>query len=149
MAIARGNYTVGKSSQLSFSKDWPYAVLDNHTHTWDRKYVPIPGNNWQGTMSSTVPNVPVARFGQGTVTLLTTYRWDGSSGPAIDTLTCARASALHDVWCQAMTLGIYKNNFRNWKRGAGEYYRICTEDGMSSPRAWARYAALVAYWPFR
>ena len=87
----------------------------------------------------------VATLEGRSVTLHPGYAWDGSTGAA-DTPECMRASALHDVWCQAMDdHHVYMNDFGNWCRAAVEYRKLCIEDGMSWPRAWARYSGLIAY----
>ena len=56
-----------------------------------------------------------------------------------------RASALHDLWCQAMRERIYANSYRNWLRGASEYRALCIADGMHAWRAWLRYSAVCGY----
>ncbi len=70
------------------------------------------------------------------------YSWDGNSGPAANTLFCLRASALHDAWCQAMDHRYFERGFRNWRRGAIEYRKICRKDGMGRVRAWFRYVVV-------
>ena len=148
-----GPYQVG---ELKFEKTedrWPYRVLREHDHRWGK--APALGGKWNDSAPNTIltdGGLPVADLATKTAILLVGYAWDGSSGPAKDTWACMRASALHDLWCQAMRKNIYKNSYLNWVRAASEYRRICRADGMPAWRASLRYAALCAYglkklWP--
>jgi len=76
------------------------------------------------------------------ITLLVGYAWNGSTGTP-DTMTCMRASALHDAWCQAMRMPVYGNGFRNWRRGAREYRSVYRADGRGRAKAWLRWLALL------
>lgn len=122
---------------------WRYKVVSKHGHSWAKP----PTANRSGGLSTICAKdgTPVARLSDDACTLLPGYAWDGSSGPAIDTKACMRASALHDVWCQAMKKKRYKNSYRNWRRGAAEYRSSCRADGMSAVRAQVRYLAMCAY----
>ena len=137
MSIPNGKHVVGG---LHFEKApnqrWPYTVTRAHSHHWGTK--PRPGRNATRTVKD------VATFTQSldAVTLLPSYSWDGSTG-AIDVLSCARASALHDIRCQAMDCEIFESSWRNWRRGAIEYRKICGTDGMNWARRWGRYLAMT------
>ena len=82
------------------------------------------------------------------MTLEVGYAWNGSDF-VTDTDECMRASALHDLWCQAMEEDIYKDNKKNWRRGAKEYRDNCIRDGMPKLEAWLRYAGIRTYGFFR
>ena len=134
---------------LKFRKNggkWPYVVLEDYFYQWENN--PIGGDSKQTSISTSGGRV-VADFAAGAVTLKEGYAWDGNSGPAVNTLKCLRASALHDVWCQAMQLEIYERSFRNWRRGAKEYRTVCHRDGMGLIRRWFRYCALLTYGSFK
>lgn len=148
MAVAVGKHKVG-GLELEKTTDpkWPFKVLVDYAYTW--KKMPTLGKGWNPTQQQNViPKrtggvaVKLTAFG---VTLLQDYRWDGNSGPAPNTKSCLRASALHDAWCQAMKLQIYDNSLKNWRRGAAEYRKICRQDGMGRLRAGARYVAVLSY----
>lgn len=139
-----GPHVVGGLKFERRSGRWPYVVLKDHLHSWQKP----PKGGSQGKIESN--NKALATVSPGGVTLHRDYAWDGSSGPGVeDTLFCMRASALHDVWCQAMTKGFYPNRLGNWRRGASMYRTICREDGMASWRAWGRYFGILVYWPLR
>ena len=134
---------------LKFRKNggkWPFLVLEDYPHRWENG--PVPGTNEQSSISTSDGTV-VAELAEDAVILLNGYAWDGNSGPAVNTLKCLRASALHDVWCQAMQLDVYERSFRNWRRGAREYRTICHRDGMGWVRRWLRYVALLTYGSFK
>ena len=60
------------------------------------------------------------------------YRWDGPSGPTIDTETAMRGSLLHDVLWQAIEEGLLAPRFQ---RMADRMFRkVLREDGMLWPR---------------
>ena len=122
---------------------WPYEVQEEHKHGWLHR--PKAGSNSAQAIQDRKGRVVVTFHGVASVTLHAGYAWDGNSGPAVNTLTCLRASALHDAWCQAMGAHIFENNFRNWAAGASEYRRICVTDGMFRLRAGWRYLAVLGY----
>ena len=136
------------------NKPWKYRVVQPYHYRWLR--TPILDSKWTGSqlVATIGSGIPVAGLtiqptdgrDEHSVTLLPGYAWDGSSGPGVaDTKECMRASALHDVWCQAMRLdGMYKNSFPNWCRGALEYRSVCIEDGMLWSRASMRLTGLIA-----
>ena len=149
-----GPYEVGGLRFEKTEDRWPYRVLHQHDHRWGK--APTLGGKWTDNAPNTIltdGGAPVAELATKTGTLLVGYAWDGSSGPAIDTRACMRASALHDVWCQAMRKNLYKNSYRNWLRGASEYRRLCRADGMPAWRASLRYSLVCTYglnklWPW-
>ena len=141
-----GPYEVGGLTFKKTEDRWPYVVVRQHGHSWAKG--PRLGNGWGDTAQNTISSdngAQVAQLTGVTVTLLVDYAWDGSSGLAIDTRACMRASALHDVWCQGMDRNIYSNSYLNWVRGASEYRSICRADGMSWGRAWFRYSFMCIY----
>jgi len=66
------------------------------------------------------------------------YAWDGASGPTLDTRDTMRASLVHDALYQLMRM---QRLDRKVHRAIADriFHRICLEDGMGSPRAWAWY----------
>jgi len=48
----------------------------------------------------------------GVLTLQEGYTWDGASGPAIDTRSVMRASAVHDAFYQAIKYGLLPIQYR-------------------------------------
>lgn len=97
-----------------------------------------------GKYASLTPN--------GVLTVRKGYRWDGPSGPTIDTENFMRGSLVHDVLYQALRLGVFIGQF--WGNGklwghsrlrlfADQWIRfICRQDGMSRFRAAYVYRAL-------
>lgn len=76
----------------------------------------------------------VSLTGDGLIHIARGYAWDGASGPALDTMSFARASLVHDALYQLIAEGELPLN--PWKRHAdAELYRIAREDGMSWWRA--------------
>lgn len=150
MSIAPNTtYVVGGLRLRKTDDRWPFVVLAAYNHPWNK--MPTLGKAWNRAAPNTISRhdtpdpTTVATLSAFDVTLHVDYRWDGNSGPAANTMKCLRASALHDVWCQAMKLQIYDNSLKNWRRGAAEYRRICRKDGMSRWRAWLRYVAILSY----
>ena len=142
--IEFGEYEV---QGLSFAKQpgyWKYRLLKLHSHEWSHKPVASP----QLTKQSSVDLARAIVTTSG-VTLDKGYAWDGSSGPAKDTWSGMRASALHDIWCQAMANGVYAEGFRNWRLGAREYRRVCRADHMPWLRACGRWVAVWVYGWFK
>ncbi|MDE2692343.1 MAG: hypothetical protein OXI49_17755 [Acidobacteriota bacterium] len=129
---------------LSFVKQpgyWKYRLVKQHDHEWASKPRAAGALLKQESINLGCA-ASVTRTG---VTLKPGYAWDGSSGPAKDTWTGMRASALHDIWCQAMANRIYVRGFHNWSLGAREYRRVCIADHMPKWRAWGRYVAVWCY----
>ena len=62
------------------------------------------------------------------------YAWNGANGPTIDTSKTYRLSLFHDVWAQAMRLGLIPKGYR--KKGDVMLYNIGIEDGMWKIRIW-------------
>ena len=76
----------------------------------------------------------------GILTAKKGYRWDGASGPAIDTTTFIEASLFHDVLYQMFREGLLS---RKYRRKADKLMRkIALEKGMSRPRAWWTFWAV-------
>ena len=74
------------------------------------------------------------------------YRWDGASGPAIDTDTFMRGSLVHDALYQLIRLGRVSLD----ERPAADrlLYDIVREDGMWSIRAAWVYAGVRLFGGF-
>ena len=126
---------------------WPFKMHDEYRHAWKR--TPRLGSAASHVIKNNSGTV-VASFEENVaVTLDPDYSWDGNSGPAVNTLKCLRASALHDAWCQAMQEDIFEGSWTNWMRGASEYRKICRDDGMCGVRAWLRYVAIATYGSFK
>lgn len=71
------------------------------------------------------------------------YAWDGPSGPTIDTKTFMRGSLVHDALYQLMRLGAIPRRHKD--SADKELQGICTEDGMSSIRAWLVYRGVKRF----
>jgi len=79
----------------------------------------------------------------GCLTLSTGFRWDGRSGPAVDTANALRSSAIHDAFCELIILHAIPPRTRN---AADRLMRkIDREDGMGAFRCWYSYLALRLY----
>ncbi len=76
----------------------------------------------------------------GIMTLEQGYSWDGASGPAIDTPTFMRGSAVHDALYQLMRLGYLPRTAR--KAADMMLRKICRDDGMNRIRAWWVYRSV-------
>jgi hypothetical protein len=81
----------------------------------------------------------VLRFSPG-------YRWDGPSGPTIDTKNFLRGSLVHDGLYQLLREGDLAPEYRS--KADQIIRRICVEDGMSRFRAWYAYWALRLFGSF-
>ena len=68
------------------------------------------------------------------------YKWDGASGPTIDTDSFMRGSLVHDVLYQAIREGHL--TLKDRKVADKILYRLCREDGMNRIRAWYTYRAV-------
>jgi hypothetical protein len=73
----------------------------------------------------------------GVLTIKDGYRWDGCSGPAIDTDTNARAGLVHDSLWQLIEEGHLVESYRHYSNRL--LREICIEDGMWKIRAYAFY----------
>ncbi len=68
------------------------------------------------------------------------YRFDGSSGPAIDTKSSQLAALVHDCLYQLMRQSQLSTK---WRKKADQIYRdLCIKGGMTRARAYIRYFAL-------
>lgn len=151
MGVGVGRYEV---SGLEFEKlndrtDWPFRVVSRYSYLWKRRpdvELGLPGNQPRVTIEAQNGRTVAEVTGAGAV-LLPGFAWNGSTG-AKGTMFCTRASALHDVWCQAMRKRLYRKSYRNWWRGASEYRRACIDDGMNKLVAWRRHLGLCCSYPF-
>ena len=74
------------------------------------------------------------------------YRWDGPSGPAIDTESFMRASLVHDALYQLIREG----HLSRWRKFYADnlMLAITKEDGMFFPRyVWCWLGVAVGGWP--
>jgi hypothetical protein len=71
----------------------------------------------------------------GTLRFRGGYAWDGASGFTIDTKSSMRPSLYHDGGYQLLRMGLLSPEMR--KPLDRMFYRICREDEMLPPRAWA------------
>jgi hypothetical protein len=69
------------------------------------------------------------------------YAWDGATG-ALDTMSFAHASLLHDVWCQAMSEGVIEQSRHMWINGADELRILCERAFMGRRRVMRVYLAV-------
>lgn len=78
--------------------------------------------------------------GEGLLSILRGYAWDGPSGPMPDTPDAMRGSLAHDALYQLMREGHLDARYRDV---ADKLLReICIEDGMSHPMAELAYQAV-------
>jgi len=73
----------------------------------------------------------------GVLTLKKGMKWDGASGPAIDTPTFMRGSAVHDTLYYFIRAKLLPLSAR--KKADKALRRIIREDGMNMFRAWWVY----------
>lgn len=73
----------------------------------------------------------------GTLTIRRGYAWDGPSGPTFDSKNFMRGSLVHDALYQLIGEGLLPLSDR--ALADEELRRICSEDGMSTIRAWWVY----------
>ncbi len=66
---------------------------------------------------------------EGTLFINLGYRWDGPSGPTIDSKNFMRGSLVHDALYQLMREGFLPQDFR--KKADQLLKQHCKEDGMS------------------
>lgn len=84
------------------------------------------------------------------LSVLEGYRWDGSSGPTIDTKNTMIPSLIHDVLYQLLREskfpGLNKKQLSKVRKWADwEYYRALRREGMSYIRARVHYYALRVF----
>ena len=71
----------------------------------------------------------------GTLRIRAGYAWDGASGPTYDSPSSMRPSLYHDAVYQLIRLGLLAPSMR--AAADAMFHRVCREDGMFKPRAWA------------
>ena len=79
-------------------------------------------------------------FPDGELTIKIGYRWDGPSGPAIDTDNFMRGALVHDALYQLIRMNYLPPAFR--KTADRLLKVICRKDGMNRLRAWWVYNAV-------
>lgn len=70
------------------------------------------------------------------------YTWDGATY-AINTKNLIVPSLVHDILCQAISLGMLDRKYR--AQADKEYYLRCLEAGVSKTRAMVQYALIRVY----
>lgn len=76
----------------------------------------------------------------GLLTIMRGYRWDGPSGPAVDTDNWMRGSLVHDTLYQMIRDGLLPSKVR--AKADKTMYKIIRDDGMSWIRANYSYYAV-------
>lgn len=71
----------------------------------------------------------------GTLRIRPGYAWDGASGPTYDSKSSMRGSLYHDAGYQLIRLGLLPPSMREPLDVM--FHRVCREDRMLKPRAWA------------
>lgn len=74
------------------------------------------------------------------------YRWDGASGPMIDTISTMRASCVHDALYQMIRMGGIPKNMK--AKADEEFARILKEDYHPTNKfsqAWSHFRAAYAH----
>lgn len=73
----------------------------------------------------------------GLMTIKKGYRWDGPSGPTVDTASFMRSSAVHDCFFQALRQDLIIHNLREefFESANEDLEAISIEDGMLETRA--------------
>lgn len=74
------------------------------------------------------------------ITIDTGFRWDGASGPTVDSSNTMRASLVHDAWYGCIRVGMLPVSSR--RLADREMRRILKADGMSWARRWLWYFGL-------
>lgn len=124
-------------TKINYVKDrkagYKYLLLRTYTHK-----TPFVGYNCGNEYLWLLPD--------GTLVIRLGYRWDGASGPAIDTETFMRGSLVHDALYQLIREGFLPLDDRAW--ADLELRVICLEDGMWPVRAWWVYHAVDIFGEF-
>lgn len=91
-----------------------------------------------------VGNEWVRLLPDGTLQFKAGYAFDGPSGPTFDTLDSMRGALTHDGLYQLMREGHLDHRVHRAPADA-ELLRLCIEDGMWKPRAYAWYLMVRAF----
>lgn len=98
-------------------------------------------SNWSRRIATEIDSGWAKLSGDGVLSIAEGYCWDGPSGPAMDSMSFARGSLVHDVLYQL--IAECKIPKHPWKAHADrELYDICREDGMGWLRAQWVYIAV-------
>jgi len=78
---------------------------------------------------------------RGRLTVRNKYRWDGPSGPTVDTPSFMRSSCVHDVLFQCLRSGLFgeltEEEFEDlFELSNKELERLSVHDGMMWPRSY-------------
>lgn len=76
----------------------------------------------------------------GTLYVKPGYKWDGRSGPAIDTADSMRSSVVHDALYQLIRTNVVSRKFR--RQADRTMLRLDKEDGVNWFRRWYSYLGL-------
>lgn len=102
--------------------------------------VEVPGLSGQYAELTTRDGRTLAEIDNGRIVAHPGYRWDGASGPAIDTDTWMLGSLFHDILYQFMRMGKLPRRFR--PEADAMMRRVIRAEGMSWPRSWWSWAAV-------
>ena len=114
-----------------------YELTRAHTHVL-RHYEPL--RKYRATIEQDGTKW-VELYGDGLLHIHRGYCWDGASGPALDTMSMARASLIHDAGLQLIAEG--QLPIKPWKKHFDQEFRlIMKENGVPWFRRQYAYAAV-------
>lgn len=134
--MGSGGVAAVKRSGISFRAiihpRYRWKLTENHIHRLDNCQMDDVGALKWATLKC------------GQLTIFEGYAWDGASGPALDSMSMARASLIHDVLYQLIAADMLPK--KPWKLHADrELRRIMREDGASWIRSQYVYAAVRVF----
>lgn len=104
-----------------------------------RRPFAIPLPELRGAVAEAVRTEWLELDPEGWLRICAGYAWDGATG-ALDTKSSRRGSLGHDALYQLIRLGLLGHE---WREAADQVLRrLCEEDKMLAPRAWAWYHAV-------
>lgn len=117
-----------------FVQGMDYKEIKHPLYKYEMTVVRRVQTSWLGT------NIETEYFSLNELGLLTIrpgYRWDGPSGPTVDTPSFMRSSAAHDCFFQIMRLGLICDSKRQrfFEVANKDLKTISIEDGMLKTRA--------------
>lgn len=134
--------TASKVSSFEYRNNWKYELRQPYQH---QLHFVLPGTGGQ-SKSTTDNEQPLIKIetenGTGMCVAIhfeSGYRWDGPSGPTIDTRNAMLASLVHDGLYQAIREGWLDQAKKVRKRADKEFRRILKKEGMIFWRRWLWY----------
>lgn len=122
---------------------YKYVLIEPHFHwlwNWPENFgrayaadivAPVTRDPHTGAALQHPMSVPLVRLTSGRIEIGVGYAWDGSSGPALDTVNFMRGSLIHDALYQIIPT-LPAADRAVWKQAADrELVDICGEDGMN------------------